>query len=58
MQLRKKRDTPMDDFNKQYDPAKCTKIIIHGWRSSSESDTVRNIKDSYLHNYDVNVIGE
>lgn len=58
MQLRKKRDTSMEDFNKLYDPDKETKIIIHGWRSSTNSDTVQNIKDSYLQKFDVNVIGE
>lgn len=58
MQLRKKRDTSLDEFNKLYKPNKETKIIIHGWRSSTTSDTVQNIKDSYLQKYDINVIGE
>ncbi|KAG4068150.1 hypothetical protein HA402_001575 [Bradysia odoriphaga] len=56
MQLRKKRDVSMDEFNKNYDPNKETKIIIHGWRSNTNSDTVQNIKDAYLQKYDVNVI--
>lgn len=58
MQLRKKRDTSLDEFNQLYKPNKETKIIIHGWRSSTNSDTVQNIKDSYLQKYDINVIGE
>lgn len=58
MQLRKKRDASLDEFNNQYQPNKDTKIIIHGWRSSSESDTVKNIKDSYLNKFDINVIGQ
>lgn len=58
MQLRKKRDASIDEFNMHYKPDKETKIIIHGWRSSTNSDTVQNIKDNYLKKYDVNVIGE
>ncbi|KAJ6626577.1 Pancreatic triacylglycerol lipase, partial [Pseudolycoriella hygida] len=56
MKLRKKRDTSMDEFNNQYNPSKETKILIHGWRSSTNSDTVQHIKDAYLQKFDYNVI--
>ncbi|KAL0266518.1 UNVERIFIED_CONTAM: hypothetical protein PYX00_009030 [Menopon gallinae] len=39
-----------------FDPSKPTKIVIHGWRSSGNSDTVVNIRNAYLNRSDVNVI--
>lgn len=35
-----------------------TKIIIHGWQSNSQTDTVQRIKDAYLLTRDCNVIGK
>lgn len=57
MQLRPKRDD-VDDFNANFRPDAETKIIIHGWRSSTSSDTVQNIKDAYLYSMDCNIIGK
>lgn len=55
-QLRERRDT-LDDFNSAYNAQLPTKILIHGWKSSTKSDTIQNIKNAYLTQSDCNVIG-
>lgn len=54
---RKKRSTfdpsVIDNFDSNLD----TKIIVHGWKSSSQSDTVQTIKNEYLKKDSYNIIG-
>uniref|UniRef100_A0A1B0CUS8 Lipase domain-containing protein n=2 Tax=Lutzomyia longipalpis TaxID=7200 RepID=A0A1B0CUS8_LUTLO len=40
------------DFN----PRLQTKLLVHGWRSNEESDTVQNIKNNYLSRKNLNII--
>lgn len=56
MNKRKKRET--DEFTSSFDNDAPTYIVVHGWKSSSQSDTVQNIKDNYLKTRDANVIGK
>lgn len=56
MNKRKKRET--DEFTSSFDNDASTYIVVHGWKSSSQSDTVQNIKDNYLKTRDANVIGK
>ena len=54
------RDSNTEDrvqINDSYNPLKQTKFVIHGFRSSLQSDTIQSIKNSYLQEYDYNVIG-
>ncbi|XP_068086401.1 phospholipase A1 2 [Anabrus simplex] len=39
-----------------FDPSKETKFLVHGWMSSTTSDTIKNMKDAYLNKSDVNVV--
>lgn len=57
MQLRKKRSS-LDDFNDFYRPNVPTYIVVHGWKSSTNSDTVQDIKNGLLNTRDCNVIGK
>ena len=41
---------------KTFDPVLPTKFVIHGWKSSSQSDIGQNIKNAYLTVSDMNVI--
>lgn len=41
-----------------YDGSKATKFIIHGFRSKLGSDIIQRIKNAYLEQFDINVIGE
>lgn len=56
MQLkRRKRD--LEEFNESFQSNAPTFIIVHGWKSSTQSDTVQNIKNGYLMTRECNVIG-
>lgn len=57
LQLRKKRSA-LDDFNDYFRPNVQTYVVVHGWKSSTKSDTVQDIKDGLLNTRDCNVIGE
>ncbi|GAB0095669.1 inactive pancreatic lipase-related protein 1 [Sergentomyia squamirostris] len=39
-----------------FNPELQTKLLVHGWRSNEESDTVQNIKNNYLSKKNVNII--
>lgn len=56
MQLRRRRS--LEEFNGAFDPELKTFIIVHGWKSGTDSDTVQNIKDNLLRMQDCNVIGK
>lgn len=56
MQLkRRKRD--LEEFNGSFQADAPTYIVVHGWKSSTQSDTVQNIKNGYLMTRECNVIG-
>lgn len=57
MQLRRRRDTDLDEFNSYYNAQAPTRVLIHGWQSSPKSNTIQDIKDAYLKREDCNVIG-
>uniref|UniRef100_A0A1B0D398 Lipase domain-containing protein n=1 Tax=Phlebotomus papatasi TaxID=29031 RepID=A0A1B0D398_PHLPP len=40
------------DFNPELE----TKLLIHGWHSNEESDTVQNIKNNYLSRKNLNIV--
>lgn len=48
----------INEFNRLFRPDLETKIIIHGWRGSPQTDTVQNIKNAYLKNGLYNIIGK
>lgn len=56
MQLRR-RKREMEEFNGTFKSELPTYIVVHGWKSSTRSDTVQNIKDNYLATKECNVIG-
>lgn len=57
MQLRRRRDTDLDEFNSYYNAQAPTRVLIHGWQSSPKSNTIQDIKDAYLKREDCNIIG-
>ncbi|XP_031632237.1 lipase member H-like [Contarinia nasturtii] len=56
MQMNKRKRRSVDDFAEAFDKDLPTYVIVHGWKSSSQSDTVQDIKDNYLKTKDCNVI--
>lgn len=54
---RRRGGDSLEEFNYYYNPDLPTKILIHGWKSSTQTDTIRNIKNGYLAKNDCNVIG-
>lgn len=57
MQINRRRKREMEEFNGVYNADVPTYIVVHGWKSSTQSDTVQNIKDNYLATKECNVIG-
>lgn len=47
-----------EEFYREFQPELDTKIVIHGWLSNTNSNTVQNIKDQYLRFKKYNVIGK
>ncbi|XP_059610015.1 lipase member I-like [Phlebotomus argentipes] len=45
-------DIDLGNFNPQLQ----TKLLVHGWRSNEESDTVQNIKNNYLSKRNLNIV--
>lgn len=58
MQMNKRKKRSTDDFTEAFDKNLQTYVIVHGWKSGTDSDTVQDIKDNYLKTRDCNVIGE
>lgn len=56
MQLRR-RKRQLEEFIGTFQPDQPTFIVVHGWKSSTQSDTVQNIKNNYLSTQECNVIG-
>ncbi|KAE8751910.1 hypothetical protein FOCC_FOCC001387 [Frankliniella occidentalis] len=50
-------DDPNSLWQSSFDPKRPTRIVTHGWRSSSDADVVQIIKSAYLEMEDCNVIG-
>lgn len=46
-----------EEFYREFQPQLDTKIVIHGWLSNTNSNTVQNIKNEYLRYKKYNVIG-
>ncbi|XP_055308491.1 lipase member H-like [Sitodiplosis mosellana] len=55
MDRRKRRN--VEDFTAAFNKDLPTYVVVHGWKSSTSSDTVQDIKDNYLKTRDCNVIG-
>lgn len=51
-----KKFTNFSDLDEYYDKMKQTKLIVHGWLSSSEADYSIEMKNAYINNSDSNVI--
>lgn len=58
MQMDKRKRRSVDDFTDAFDKDLQTYVVVHGWKSSSNSDTVQDIKDNYLKTKNCNVIGK
>lgn len=53
----KRRKRQLEEFTGTFQPDQPTFIVVHGWKSSTQSDTVQNIKNNYLSTQECNVIG-
>lgn len=58
MQMSKRKKRSVEEFTEAFDKELQTYVVVHGWKSGTDSDTVQNIKDNYLLSRDCNVIGE
>lgn len=56
MDRRKRRN--VEEFTEAFNKDLQTYVVVHGWKSSTASDTVQDIKDNYLKTRECNVIGE
>lgn len=50
------RVIPSDDFDQEFDPNLETKILIHGWLNSKDTDNFQLMKENYLRKQDCNVL--
>lgn len=50
------RVIPSDDFDREFDPNLETKILIHGWLNSKDTDNFQLMKENYLRKQDLNVL--
>lgn len=53
---RRRRDT--EEFMGSFQKDLPTYIVVHGWKSGTDSDTVQNIKNNFIKTRDCNVIGK
>lgn len=58
MQMSKRRKRDVEAFSSNFQADLPTYVVVHGWKSGTDSDTVQNIKDNYLKTRDCNVIGK
>ncbi|XP_055319678.1 pancreatic triacylglycerol lipase-like isoform X2 [Sitodiplosis mosellana] len=56
MQMNRRNRRSVDEFAEAFNKDVPTYIVAHGWKSSTSSDTVQNIKDNYLKTRYCNVI--
>lgn len=52
--VRHKRDT-WQEMAEKFDPSLDTKILVHGWKSSTMSNSIQSIRGAYLQRGQVNV---
>lgn len=50
------RVIPTDDFDQEFDPNLETKILIHGWLNSKDTDNFQIMKENFLRKQDMNVL--
>lgn len=50
------RAIPSDEFEREFDPNLETKILIHGWLNSKDTDNFQIMKENYLRKQDLNVL--
>ncbi|XP_011291727.2 inactive pancreatic lipase-related protein 1 isoform X1 [Musca domestica] len=53
-QTRHKRDT-WEEMAEKFNPALDTKILVHGWKSSTQSNSIQSIRGGYIKRGHVNV---
>lgn len=58
MKVDKRRKRDAEDFTTNFQADLPTYVVVHGWKSGTNSNTVQNIKDNYLKTRDCNVIGK
>lgn len=58
MQMSKRKRRSIEEFTESFDKNLPTFVIVHGWKSGTDSDTVQDIKDNYLKTRECNVIGK
>lgn len=58
LQMSKRRKREAEEFSRNFQKDLPTYVVVHGWKSGTDSDTVQNIKDNYLKTRDCNVIGK
>lgn len=54
--VERKRDT-WSEVAEKYNPAYSTKILVHGWKSSIQSESITTIKGAYTKRGRLNVFG-
>lgn len=54
--LRAKRDT-WEEMAEKFNPKLDTKILVHGWKSSTQSDSIQSIRGAYRIKGHMNVFG-
>lgn len=50
------RAIPSEAFEQEFDPNLETKILIHGWLNSKDTDNFQIMKENYLRKQDLNVL--
>lgn len=50
------RVIPSEELDKEFDPNLKTKILIHGWLNSKDTDNFQIMKENYLRKQDLNVL--
>ncbi|XP_065356685.1 pancreatic triacylglycerol lipase [Calliphora vicina] len=54
LHLRAKRDT-WDEMAEKFNPKLDTKILVHGWKSSTQSNSIQSIRGAYMQKGHINV---
>lgn len=54
---RYKRDT-WEEMAEKFNPKLDTKILVHGWKSSTQSNSIQSIRGAYMQRGHVNVFGK
>lgn len=54
---RAKRDT-WEEMAGKFNPKLDTKILVHGWKSSTQSNSIQSIRGAYMQKGHINVFGK